>query len=215
MKTKNITIFAIIAIIASSCLVKSLNPFYKDADLVYDPSFLGKWIDNDSSVWIIESYIFQGNKSNVDKKQPYKFSFIEKGKEPAVFKVHLFTLGEHLYLDFLPYEINVPEFTGFHLIPAHSLCRFDMYADSLNLKWFNETWLDSLIKEGKTDISYLRVSDKDENGNIILTASTDELQKFILQFGDDPMAFRDNSDREKPVKEREEMLTFTLKRVRK
>lgn len=67
----------------------------------------------------------------------------------------------------------------------------------LSIEWLNEEWLAELFEQNKIRIQHEVVYDgevKDDNKMYILTASTDELQKFILKYGSDPNAFTGKSE---------------------
>ena len=50
----------------------------------------------------------------------------------------------------------------------------------------DEQYLNKLIEEKKIRISH----EKDAKGDIVITASTDELQQYIIKYGDEPGAYR-------------------------
>jgi hypothetical protein len=65
----------------------------------------------------------------------------------------------------------------------------------VQIKWFNEEWLGSLFEQNRIKISHETVkneSGKETDNFYLLTASTDELQKFILKYGKDAV-FDDNN----------------------
>jgi len=213
MKKRNIVLFTLLAVTLSGCLVKSIHPFYKEKDVIYDPTLVGYWLDNDSSLWTIEQLKVSsvGPERVVDS---YKINYFEKKDEASEFEVHLFKLNGQTYVDFIPFDINVPDMTAFHLVPTHSIAKIEMSRDSINLKWFNESWLAGLLENNKIRISHETI--KGEKGNddsYILTASTEELQKFIIKYGNDPNAFKDNSEEGKTDAEKDDIMCFTLKRV--
>lgn len=210
MKKKTILLVILLTLMVSSCLVKSLHPFYKESDVIYDPSLVGYWLDNDSSLWTIEQLKVSsvGSERVVDS---YKINYFEKKDEASEFEVHLFKLKGQTYVDFIPFDVNVPDMTAFHLVPTHSIAKIEMSRDSINLKWFNESWLAGLLENNKIRISHETIKGADDS--YILTASTEELQKFIIKYGNDPNAFKDNSEDGKPDAEKDDIMCFTLKRV--
>lgn len=213
MKTKTILLFLLIALTLSGCLVKSIHPFYKEKDVIYDPALVGYWLDGDSSLWTVEQLKVSsvGSERAVDS---YKINYFEKKDEASEFEVHLFKLNGQTYVDFIPFEINVPDMTAFHLLPTHSIAKIEMSRDSINLKWFNESWLAGLLENNKIRISHETIKgENDDDDSYVLTASTEELQKFIIKYGNDPNAFKDNSEEGKPDAEKDDIMCFTLKRA--
>lgn len=213
MKLKIILLFLSLALIASGCLIKSLQPFYKESDVIFDPSILGTWMDHDSVKWNIEQFKTPDLLGGSELKNFYLIRFNIEGEENTQFNVHLFKLNGQLYADFLPINIKVTELTGYHIVPAHSIAKIDLWPDSISLKWFNETWLNSLFDNKIVDIDREIIKGDSDDEGYVLTASTDELQKFIIKYGNDPNAFRDNSEKDKPSEERNEILCFLLKRI--
>jgi hypothetical protein len=212
MKSKIVLLVILMALILSGCLVKALHPFYKESDVVFEPALIGKWLDNDSSLWTIEQkkVSFLGPEKNVNS---YKIIFSEKKDEESEFDVHLFKLNDQIYVDFIPVNVKVPDLTSYHLVSVHSIAKIDISTDSLSLKWFNESWLAGLFENNKIRIPHETIPGENGDNTYVLTASTDELQKFIIKYGNDPNAFKDNSEKDKPADQRDDLLCFILKRI--
>jgi|WetSurMetagenome_2_1015567.scaffolds.fasta_scaffold00213_6 hypothetical protein len=213
MKPKSILLIIAIALLVSGCLVKSLHPFYKESDVIFDPSLLGTWLDNDSSKWVLEQSVLNKFPGEHKPQNSYKITYYEKDG-PSEFEVHLFKLNSQLYVDFIPSNIKVPELAGYHLIQTHTIAKVIIADNEINLKWFNETWLTSLFEKNKIRISHETITDQNGDDTYVLTASTEELQKFIVKYGNDPAAFKDNSDKSKPLDQRDDIMCITLKRIK-
>jgi hypothetical protein len=214
MKPKIIALIIVLIIIVSGCLVKSIHPFYKESDIIFDTALIGLWSDKDSSIWTIEQFQVSGFFGDTKNRNSYIISFNEKDEAQEKFIVNLFRLNNQLYVDFMPKDIDVPDITSFHLVKAHSIAKIDIAADSINLKWFNESWLAGLFENNKIRIAHETIIDEKGEESYVLTASTDELQKFIIKYGNDPNAFKDNFDKGKTNNEKEEILCFLLKRIK-
>jgi hypothetical protein len=198
MKTKNIILTSLILFLISGCFVKSLHPFYKENEIIFKKELLGTWAGDDSSSWQIE----QGKKfSGLFKPdQPdntYLITFTDK-KGTGVFKVRLFQLGKRLFLDFYPEEVESSnELMASHLVPMHTVARVDLSEGRMVIRWYNEEWLIGLFKQNKIRIAHEKIpyeSGRIEGNNfqVILTASTEELQKFMLKYSEDPDAFKND-----------------------
>jgi len=77
------------------------------------------------------------------------------------------------------------------LVPTHSLAKIDLSGGNITISWYNEEWLIGLFNKNKIRIAHERVPyDPDlkdpESMQVILTAQTGELQKFIIKYGNDP-----------------------------
>ena len=139
---------------------------------------------------------------------------IKDGKSEAKFEIHLVNLGDHLFFDILPDDIEylkfedktlgVPiEFSGFgdskakepdihlnslyfqHMMPVHTFAKVEIEKDEVKIYRFDQEWLDDLFKQRKVRIKHEETSD----GQIILTASTSDLQKFFEKYAEDENAY--------------------------
>ena len=75
MKTKLLVILTSLLLL-NSCLLRSLHPFYTGKTIVFDTSFLGKWIDNSSAQWKVTALkddILDGKSFDSLSKKDFKF----------------------------------------------------------------------------------------------------------------------------------------------
>lgn len=187
MKPSIILIVALVAVLAQGCIIKSLHPFYTEQDVMFKSELLATWIDQDSGNWIIQPV--------TEKPNAYQMKYNKDGKE-AVFMVHLFRLKGDLYLDFLPLSSNAQSIDLFdlHLMPTHSVAKVSKLSkEEIVIKWFNEEWLRELFAHNRIKISHEAILDElpkeDDDKTYVLTASTDELQKFLIKYGNEDAAF--------------------------
>jgi len=194
MKRTVVLILVVSLAILQGCIVKSLHPFFKDADAVFRKDLINHWTDQDGNHWEILPV--------KESKIAYELRHFKGGEQPEeIFVAHLFQLGDHLYLDFFPISNDDQAddmMFNMHLIPAHSIARVVKLSDTeIQIRWLNEKWLRSLFTQNKIKISHEVVRDvnveDDSDLNYVLTASTDELQKFILKYGDEDEAFVDDN----------------------
>lgn len=193
MKARFLIVCAVVALILQGCIVKSLKPFYKDSDVIFNKALLNSWVDQDSNQWNVQA--------SKEKQNAYEMHWLHHGEKDIVFLAHLFKLNGESYLDFFPLSNNEPErltIFDLHLMPTHSIAKVDIFTDGeVHIKWFKEEWLRSLFDQNRIKISHETIMDeisKDKNDkSYILTASTDELQKFIIKYGHSDGAF-DNSN---------------------
>ena len=188
---KKVILYATMAglLLMSSCLVSSLHPFYKDKDKKYDTTLLGTWMDGDECIWNIEP-----NMVATEFMKPkvadgsYKITYYEEEDRISVLTGTLFQLNDVYYVDFMP-DINEEHFTTdmtqFHHVPVHTLARVQYCKDSILLYWYGDEWLNELFEENRIRLKHESVSDHDYDRQV-LTASTDELQKFIKKYANDP-----------------------------
>lgn len=200
MKTRIIIIAALLAVMMSGCLVKSLHPFYNDKDVLYRPELLGRWVSGDSAEdrnfarWEISRHmVFNGIMKDSRPGNAYDIRFTDE-KGSYKFLATLFSLNNQLYLDFYLSDLEVSALPAGHLITAHTLARVSIGKDKVTISWYNEEWIMKLFNENRIRIAHERVpNDVDQNNpdnyEVILTAPTAQLQQFILKYGNDPAAF--------------------------
>jgi uncharacterized protein with PIN domain len=75
-----------------------------------------------------------------------------------------------------------------HVIPAHSFMRVSLEGHVLRLAFFDLDWLKKNIEQNKVTIKHERRDD-----TIVLTASTEELQKFVLEHVEEAFLFEEES----------------------
>jgi hypothetical protein len=165
--------------------VPSLNPLYLEKDLVHDPAFLGDWSeDGTEDKWRFEP----------GEGRSYRVTFRE-GDEEGEFIVHLLELDGYRYLDFEPVRDGLKAMgqTGFyrmHWVPTHTFARVELKDGVLRMAMVNPDWLTSKLEQDPGCLAHRRRGDDD----LVLTASTEELQRFLQEhrtelFGD-PMELR-------------------------
>lgn len=188
MKTKNaLATLATLMMFLAGC-IPSLYPLYSRDDRIKMDKIIGKWLMDDSS----SSY-----EISVDPDDPYSYLFSYYQLESkihdssqATFEVNMVTLGGENFMDFFPADNEVLDnmniLLAIHLVPAHTFARFSLSGDTLTIWRFNPGWLDKLFEENRIRISHEKVLDQ-----IVLTAPTEELQKFVTKYAGDPDAYVD------------------------
>jgi len=194
-------------LLMSSCLVSSLHPFFKPKDKIYEPAMVGAWIDSDSCIWTIEAditkeLIWGEKKTDSNTQVTYTESSIGKDIMDSTYNIvyyedehakaeligTLFQLNGVSYVDFVPdpdAKHSSSEVTGWHHIPVHTLARVKISEDSILLYWFGDEWLNELFEQNRIRIKHETVESLDYDRHV-LTASTDELQKFIKKYANNP-----------------------------
>ncbi|MFC1555659.1 hypothetical protein ACFL67_01105 [candidate division KSB1 bacterium] len=167
--------------LVNGCIVNSINPFYTEDTLIYLPELNGKWSTGDDSETETLTFYHQKEKS-------YKMIHEDEKKRESVFEAHLFEMDGQYFLDSFPEEIeDVSEFMYIHLAPMHTLFRISFQNQSaglffttrkLVLEPINYEWFDEQIKNGALSLEYVK---QDEDSFVVLTAPTEDIQKFILE----------------------------------
>jgi len=112
----------------------------------------------------------------------------DDGKE-AVFLAVPFKVKEELFLDFALLDVDmapINTLASLHMARMHTLIKveFDTNDNQVNLRWFAEEKLNKLIEENRIRIKYTDISSAIEDPNYLLTAPSEELQKFIAKYMD-------------------------------
>ncbi|MEW6733060.1 MAG: hypothetical protein AB1489_17165 [Acidobacteriota bacterium] len=182
MRAKVVLLFLLITLLVTAC-VPSLHPIYTEQVLITNPDLIGSWLDEEDG----DTWTFQAAPDNV-------YNLIQKtDKSLARLKVALVHLGNHNYLDIFPEEPTKAEFKNSfyksHFFPVHTFSKITIEKDQLQLAMLNQSWIENMLVRGEIEIRY----EESEQG-FLLTSSTAELQRLLLEHGDDPGLFR------KPIK---------------
>lgn len=166
-----------------SC-IPSLSPLYTERDLVVDPALVGTWAGEDAE----ETWTFAAGEG-----KSYRLVIRGEGKS-AVLDAHLLLLGGHRFLDLYPdldqlAAAALGPYYELSLVPAHLFLRVGELGPGLELALLDADWLDELLKRRPRALDHRRIAD----GGIVITASTRELQRFVLRHVDDPGAFGEPS----------------------
>lgn len=207
MKTKYLVLLAIILIMGQSCTIFSLNPLYNEEDLLEMPKVLGLWEDADEEKQFISFERLE------DKK--YVFKYMEADKQTVIdvysgnisadsinenlkvlkeqtisFEAGILEVGDHYFIDLYPYYAEGENDEEYYLwrnfIPTHAFLKFEWENEELVLYMFSYDRLQELFEQNRIRIRHQQFDDY-----IVITASTDELQKFIRKYADDEKAFED------------------------
>lgn len=193
MKSRILLTAALIIIFMQGCIVKSLHPFFHEENIIFKKELLSSWIDQDGNKWNIQQHKWKLN--------AYEMHYIGQGEKDVVFLTHLFELEGELYLDFLPLSDNREESLAIfelHLQPTHSIAKVAVLNNQeIQIKWFNEDWLRGLFNQNRIKISHEVIPDETPSNKndryYILTAGTEELQKFVIKYGQDASAFENDN----------------------
>jgi hypothetical protein len=180
-------VFFAAAVLLAGCVVSSVYPFYSSKDVIFDSSLLGKWNPINP-------------KSNLEEtNDPIEFRVLGTsaylmgkklgGDKPDWFETHLFEIQGQKFLDQSPFFVTNRCF-GFGFIPEHYVCALINHTNTLQLAWLRQDWLEQLLTKDTNAIRHTVVRDfPDSKGRIVLTAETEELQKFVLKYVNDTNAF--------------------------
>ncbi len=203
MKTRKFFIVGLITVLLSGCVVYSFYPLYTEKDLFANDILTGEWFESDEqevkfseeeSTWTFEHPYINKEKGNERDSLSYLLSYKVKDGDQyleSAYDVHLIKLAGQYFLDF--YLIDYAEGGGenatlndFHLIPVHTFAKLTVGEDQLKINWFDNDWLEDLIRENK-----IRIHHEETDDLILLTAKPKELQKFVTKYVNSEEAFKE------------------------
>ena len=199
-KVSILLVFTFLIIFLSSCL-KTLHPIFTVKDIVYEQKLLGTWkakASNDDLAFAVITNLSSDNSIELPEKivaiKQKGYLILYKNQNGEIidqFIAFLARIGKHLYFDYYPADKKedrkLDEFWREHFIKMHTSFRVEIANDgSFELSQFDESYVTDLIDKKKIRISH----ETDPDDNIVITASTSELQQYIMKYGDDPSAYR-------------------------
>ncbi len=177
MGTKK-AVFYLLAVMLGGCVLSSLHPLYTDEELIFEEKLIGKW-SGENNLWE-----FRAGEPNT-----YQMRIFD-GQEGR-FVAHLVKLGDMLFLDIFPDSETLGEpqaFYGFHLLPTHTFMKVEQIEPKLQLRAMDYDKVSEILKEDPNLLKHEVVEDR-----IVLTASTEQLQKFIVEYAGEDGVFADEA----------------------
>lgn len=194
MKIRNV-ILGLCLLLLTSCVVKSLHPFYTKETISFDQHFIGNWQDSKKGTWIIVSFKEEMLKENPLEKMKkddlkiydeYKNSYYIKRNykdNEVLFIATPFVINNQRYLDFFPFDHqeDIDDLLSSHSIYTHSLVKYDVKNNGqIEIRWLDEDKIAALFTEHKIKIQHEKFGLLDDK--YLLTANSKELQKFIEKY---------------------------------
>lgn len=190
MNARKLLLYMLPLLLGGCVPVLSLHPLYTEEDVVLEKKLLGTWVDdanNPQTTWEF--------KPIDEPKNACKLIFTDEDGTKGSFVAYLLKLQDKLFLDIypseLPWEPDDPNkmdwpYNSFFLIPAHTFLKIDSIEPRLKMRLALESKIEELLKENPNAVKHMSVGDR-----LVLTASTKELQAFVLKHADDDRLFAD------------------------
>lgn len=186
--------FVVSALLLKGCgPVASFFPLYKSDDKVFEPDLVGVW------------KLAEPDPNNTDDKNE-RWAFVKAGDQISydlklgavgtnggmLVKVRLTRIGPGLFADFEGDTGNEAleskdAVIAFPVMDTHMMGRVWLQRDTLEIRCLGDDWVKSRIKAGSFLLSHLG-----ENGDLILTARTDELRKLMQEHAEDKQALSED-----------------------
>lgn len=174
MNTLKIIMILGIVSILTGC-IQSLNPIYAEKDLIFKSELLGTWMGAEDT-WMFE------------KQNDKVYRLTHSGNNThATFQAHLIKIGKSFFLDLYPENIEPDD--GLYAMcshPVHTFFKIEIIDNRLIIEIFDASWLENGIEANQISIGHI----KSPEGAILLTASTEELQQFILKYANGKGVFQ-------------------------
>lgn len=164
------------AISLCGCLVPSLHPLFTDKDKTARSELVGDWTSEDDD----ERWSFQ-----LEADSSYSLAVIE-ANDTSWFIAHLVQLDKHLFMDMYPDPVDVlTDPYKMHLVFAHTFSKLEFDSGTITISALDADWLRSRLDSGRLHLAHELFG----QGELVLTAATSELQKFMISIADDTDAF--------------------------
>ncbi|MEX0704094.1 MAG: hypothetical protein WD069_18480 [Planctomycetales bacterium] len=149
--------------------VPSLNPVYTEKDVTFDRALLGRWKQKDSTA----TWHFTKHGDNA-----YHLSYADEDGRTGRFVVHLTRIGDATFMDLFPEKTNVETsaFYQFHLIPIHTVYLVETIDAEPKFAAIDFEWLDEHLAANPQAVPFVTF-----DGRKLITASTDDLRKFVSE----------------------------------
>jgi len=196
MKSKNLFLFLVFVCLLFQGCIPSLHPLYTKDKLVMKESVMGVWktqVDstadkNSKSIMYNSEWHFMPHNG-----ESYTLIYYDSEGMPGVFEAHLLRLNEEYFFNFQPIESHegidrqkFNEFEALHYYPANTFAKVTFEGEGMSISMLNGSFVERLLENNRIRIKHEKVKD-----HYILTASSDELQKFVLKYSDTEDAFSD------------------------
>ena len=171
MTSAKYIIVAAVALLFIGCPARSIFPLLAAKDVVFNPSLVGTWVGENEK----ETYTFQASKD-----KGYIVTVRDEKGDTSIYNVQAGQLGKFWFLNSLPAGGT----SEYHMVPTNLVWQMWLAGDTLRLTSLEGDWLRKMIDSAKLAIPHVVM-----NGDVILTASTEELQQFVLHYANDTEAF--------------------------
>lgn len=180
MRTKSAVFYSLILLLGG-CL-PSLHALYTDETLIFKEELAGKWMTDEDEIW----------KFRRADEQEYELRISDDEKKAGWFEVHLVELEGMMFLDIFPSSEpleDMQDFYKFHILPAHTFMKVDQIDPNLQLRMMDTGEVAEMLKDDPNLLKHEELDDL-----LVLTASTEQLQEFMIKYANAEGVFGDASD---------------------
>lgn len=185
----------VLAVFFGGCGLTTFHPIFKTDGLLYDTRLYGSWTNEEGKNMIFQPASSLDDKAIPEKLRPFKNKFYVQQTSDSKNLAFLTKIGNHIYLDVYPaeqdYKNMAERFYSNHLVKMHQVYRIDFVnANSIKIRSIEQDYLEKLIKTKEVRMPYTVVKEtSSDDEKIVITSSTEDLQRFIAKYGDDDEAY--------------------------
>lgn len=200
MKKLLISAALVMVVMLTGCL-SALHPLFTEEDLVFDPKLVGSWQEGPEQVYTFQ----QGTAASFGElpeslqkiaSKAYLLTITHRktGEETGKYYAFLARIGQHLYLDYYPTQTKsqktYADFFKMNFVQMHSFYRLKTGSNpnTLVIGQFADAYLRKLIDKKQIRIRHELKAD----GSYVITAPTEELQQYVIKYGEVDEAYQDN-----------------------
>lgn len=200
----------------TGCFLKSVHPLVSVNDAILLDGLEGRWEDDENRWTFIHDtrnfedlnneMQFEYNNDNTEGTISFEESGEMEGNsylvileefsgsriDSSFFFGHIGSFGGNFFMDLELIDASVTtSFANSHLFPVHTFSKLRILDSELSIEFFKDSWIKELIENNRIRIKHEKVSNSTSDDEILITASTEELQKFVIKYSNDEKAFDD------------------------
>ncbi len=202
--TRHTSFILVLILLFSGCYLKSVHPLVTTEQAVLLDGLEGRW-ETESQRWTfindprnlpnldlstfdIEDFSVDEDEDITEKLYLVLYEdFEDKSIDSSIYIGAVGEFNGAHFLDLSVFDIgSSSNLKQAHYFPVHTFSKLHVVNDTLNIEFFKDSWIEELIENNR-----IRIKHEKENGEILVTASTNELQKFVTKYAHDKRAFDD------------------------
>jgi hypothetical protein len=171
--TTLVLVAAGMAMLSGCAPAVSIHPLYTAQELAANLPVEGNWVEESGEVWRVTK-----------ADDGYDVTVLHAGESPSAeaYNVHFFALNGLNYAD-----ATSKSDPGLG-VSGHVLVKISLQGDRMQVALLDDAWVKKMVQAGLAP----KYETSESNGQVILTASTSELQEFLLLHAGDPGAWEDD-----------------------
>ncbi len=204
-------ILLLIYLIQSGCFLKSVHPLVEEENAIMIEGLEGIWETEDQRWTFVNdatkfpnlaSYLGEENDVDMEDNDDlglgnvyliYFENLQDLPADTAMFIGMVTELSDAYFLDLSVFAKSISEldqsesnFIDNHFLPVHTFSKITIEEGQLDIEFFQSSFISDLISSNR-----IRIKHEDTDDSILVTASTNELRKFVEKYAHDVEAFED------------------------